>query len=148
MIWEEIQKMRIGRILKEVKPVGGYEKSLAVLDIARKLGVPLSEVMYVGDSITDIDAFRSVRKSGGLTVSFNGNNYAVREAEVGVTSPSTDIMDVIALDFSSHGKKGVMESVKRQPRAEIIDDENREDFSKHSSRFRKTVRGEAIGKLG
>ncbi len=148
MIWKEIQKMRVGRILKEVKPVGGYEKSLAVLDISRKLGIPLSEVMYVGDSITDIDAFGSVRKSGGLTVSFNGNNYAVREAEIGVTSPTTDIMEVIALDFSSHGKDGVLKSVERHPRVEVIDDNNREEFSKHSSRFRKTVRGEAIGKLG
>jgi len=32
--------------------------------------------MYVGDSITDAEAFRLMRDAGGLAVSFNGNGYA------------------------------------------------------------------------
>ena len=44
----------------------------------------LEDVMYVGDSITDVEAFKLVRDNGGLTVSFNGNSYAVKNAEVAV----------------------------------------------------------------
>ena len=148
IFWEEIPQMGIGRILKEVKPVGGHEKANAVKEISEKLGVKLSEVMYVGDSITDQKAFRLVRDAGGLTVSFNGNDYAVREAEVGITAPHTDMISIIAETFRDEGREGVIETAKEFPRVEVIVPENMEEFSKHSSRFRKTVRGEPIGKLG
>ena len=47
-------------------------------------GTSLADVMYVGDSITDVEAFKLVRDNGGLSVSFNGNSYAVKNAEVAV----------------------------------------------------------------
>ena len=52
--------------------------------LRKKPACQLSDVMYVGDSITDVEAFKLVRENGGLTVSFNGNEYAVRNAEVAV----------------------------------------------------------------
>jgi len=148
IIWEEISQMKIGRILKEIKPVGGREKANAVMDVVRKLDTKLPEVMYVGDSITDEEAFRLVREGGGLTVSFNGNSYAVKTAEIGVMSPNTRITANIACRFLLSGKDNAIEYVKKQPRVEVMTEENREEFSKASSKFRKNIRGEAIGKLG
>jgi energy-converting hydrogenase A subunit R len=174
IFWEEISKMKIGRIFDDVNPVGGYEKAEAVRNIAKRLGNRLSDVIYVGDSITDVSAFRLVRKKDGLTISFNGNEYAVREAEVAVLSENAVVTAVLADAFNRLGKNGVFKLVKewshealqkwgidsslqkhllklypRQlPKVEVITSDNKERLMRESSAFRKTVRGEAIGKLG
>jgi len=148
VIWEEIYKMKIGRILQEVKPVGGHEKAKAVQNIVRRLDINLSGVMYVGDSITDEEAFKLVREGGGLAVSFNGNSYAVNAAEIGIMSPSIFPMFDIARMFKIHGRQGVKDYVNDRASIQVLTDENREEFSKASSEFRKNVRGKAVGKLG
>jgi len=174
IFWEEIPRMESGKMLKEVNPVGGYEKAKAVQEIVEKLGSRLDRVMYVGDSITDVPPFQLVRKNGGLTISFNGNAYAIREAEIAVLSGNTIVTSVLADAFSRFGKEYVIKLVeewspsglkkycatpmlrervfrlypKNLPQVEIITTGNRERLKKESSAFRKTVRGEAIGKLG
>jgi len=165
IFWKEISKMRIGRILKEVNPIGGFEKANAVIDIVRRTKTYLNNVMYVGDSITDVEAFRKVKENDGLTISFNGNSYAIREAEVAVLSGNTHIITHIADVFSTSGKTGVLDWIDDMnslvpyegrvkpnpnyfPQVELIIPENKERLAKESSTFRKTVRGEAIGKLG
>jgi len=174
IFWEEIPKMESGKMLKDVNPVGGYEKAKAVQDIVDRLGSSLDNVMYVGDSITDVPPFQLVRKNGGLTISFNGNEYAIREAEIAVLSSNTIVTSVLAEAFSRLGKDYVMKLVEEWspsglkkycatpalrermfklypetlPQVEIITAGNRERLKRESSAFRKTVRGEAIGKLG
>jgi len=173
IFWKEIPKMEFGRMLEEVNPVGGYEKANAVKDIIGRLNIKLDNAMYVGDSITDVSPFQLVRRNEGLTVSFNGNSYAIREAEIAVLSHNTIVTSILADVFNKYGRDGVIEMVKewdrstlekyvgsafrervielwptKIPQMEIITDENRERLSKESSVFRKTVRGEAIGRLG
>ncbi len=174
IFWEEISKMEIGKIFGEVNPVGGYEKAEAVQSINARLRNRLSNVMYVGDSITDVSAFQLVRKEGGLTISFNGNEYAVRETEIAVLSENAVVTAVLAEAFNKFGKNGVFKLIKewnhqafqrygvdlslqehvlklypiQLPQVEIITPDNKERLMKESSAFRKTVRGEAIGKLG
>jgi len=174
IFWEEISGMESGKMLKEINPVGGHEKAKAVQDIVEKLDSHLGNVMYVGDSITDVPPFQLVRKSGGLTISFNGNEYAIREAEIAVLSGNTIVTSVLAEVFCRLGKEYVLRLVKEWnpsglkkycassmlqehmlklypdafPKVETITADNRERLKKESSSFRKTVRGEAIGKLG
>jgi energy-converting hydrogenase A subunit R len=174
IFWEEIAEMESGKMLEEVNPVGGSEKARAVEDIVEKTGSSLRDAMYVGDSITDVGPFRLVREKGGLTVSFNGNRYAVREAEVAVLSSNTIVTSILADAFRRFGKTYVVELVeewsysalkrhrvtptlqkriielypKTLPQVEMITPNNKERVMKESSAFRKTVRGEAIGRLG
>ena len=100
--------MGAGIVFRVVKPIGGREKAEAIKDAAKKTGVELSDVMYVGDSITDVEAFKLVKESGGLTVSFNGNEYAVRNAELAIMSENNTVTAVIAELFSKHEKTGVL----------------------------------------
>ncbi|MFH1328399.1 MAG: hypothetical protein ABIH76_06120 [Candidatus Bathyarchaeota archaeon] len=174
IFWNEMPKMELGVMLKEVNPVGGFEKANAVRDIVKKLDCNLADIMYVGDSITDVAPYQLVRENEGLTVSFNGNEYAVKEAEIAVISGNTIPVSIIADCFNRFGKPYTVKLVEewsrsalkdycanvelRQrifelypeelPHVEIIKDNNREKLVKESSLFRKTVRGEAIGKLG
>jgi len=174
IFWKEISSMEIGRTLKEINPVGGSEKAAAIEDIARKIGTDLQNVMYVGDSITDVEAFRLVRNSGGLTVSFNGNNYAIREAEAAVLSENAVVTAVLANFFNRFGKAQTITLIrdwklsaiekyslhqplkhlffslhrKKPPRVELVTAHNMDKLMLESTEFRKKVRGQAIGQLG
>ena len=173
IFWEEISQMKAGRMLQEVNPVGGFEKANAVKEIVEKTRSDLSNVIYFGDSITDVDPFRLIRKGGGLTVSFNGNQYAIREAEIAVLSHHTVVLAILAENFRRFGKEHVLKLVEnwdisiledycspslfRQlrslypenaPWVERITARNMERLMRESTAFRKTVRGEAIGTLG
>jgi energy-converting hydrogenase A subunit R len=174
IFWIEIPKMFIGRSLVDVVTVGGQQKAEAIHDIAKHLVTELRDVMYVGDSITDVEAFKLVRASGGLTVSFNGNSYALRSAEVAVQSESNLVTAAIADLFCKLGKEktlkalsswnfvvlkenNVDEALLKQlsvvhpgglPKVQIVTAENMESLINESSAFRKKVRGVAIGRLG
>jgi energy-converting hydrogenase A subunit R len=130
--------------------------------------------MYVGDSITDAEAFKLVRENGGFTVSFNGNEYAVRNAEVAVLSENNIVTAVIAELFCKLEKPAVLrilenwshEALRRTPveraileklftlypaklpKVQIVTPANMEMLVRESSEFRKKVRGEAVGRLG
>ncbi len=174
IFWKEIASMDSGSILAEVNPVGGSEKAEAVEDAVRRAGATLADVMYVGDSITDVEAFRLVKDSGGLAVSFNGNQYAIKNAEIAVVSKNSLVTAVIVDVFVRFGKQktlSIVETWNREtlkqspvnqtlltslfklysrelPKVKIITSENMEILAIESSEFRKKVRGEAIGRLG
>jgi energy-converting hydrogenase A subunit R len=174
IFWKEIANMKSGKIFHEVNPLGGGEKADAVKDAAGRAGVALSSVIYVGDSITDVKAFRLVRENGGLAVSFNGNQYAIKNAEIAVLSENSIVTAIIADVFCRFGKQETLNLVENWncaalkkshvsqtllnslfqlypselPKVKIITSENMEVLAKESNEFRKKVRGEAIGRLG
>jgi energy-converting hydrogenase A subunit R len=174
LFWEEISRMAAGIVFRVVKPVGGHQKAEAVKDAARKAGAQLSDVMYVGDSITDAEAFKLVRENGGLPISFNGNEYAVRNAEVAVMSENNMVTAVIAELFRKLEKPRVLQILENWsyetlsqtpldraileklfalypaglPKVQIVTAANMETLIRESSEFRKRVRGEAVGRLG
>ncbi len=166
--------MFVGKFLLDVVTVGGEQKAEAIRDVVKRLDIALENVMYVGDSITDVEAFKLVRDNGGLTVSFNGNSYAVKNAEVAVQSESNIVTAVIADLFCKLGKKQTVKTLDlwnsdvlkgnkveealikplttlnpdALPKVQIVTAKNMESIIKESSAFRKKVRGVAIGGLG
>jgi len=174
LFWEEILSMKSGDMLRDVNPVGGIEKANAILHSLQVTGNNLEDVVYVGDSITDTDALNMVKRGGGLAVSFNGNGYAIREADIACISSHTLILSIIADLFSREGKTGVLEfadtwsldSIQKHgiertlvdqlsnispgpfPVMEVITKDNRDMLTSESEAFRKTVRGRRIGSLG
>jgi energy-converting hydrogenase A subunit R len=174
IFWGLIPKMFVGKFLVDVVTVGGEQKAESIRDASKRLSVELGDVMYVGDSITDVEAFKLVRDNGGLTVSFNGNSYAVRNAEVAVQSESNLVTAAIADLFVRLGKKQTLTALSKWsidalkenkvdeglikqlstlypdalPKVEIVTSKNMESLIKESSAFRKKVRGVAVGRLG
>jgi energy-converting hydrogenase A subunit R len=174
VFWRRIPRMSVGKIFDEVTPVGGKEKANAVQEIVNRCRCSVDCIMYMGDSITDVECFQFVRNGDGLTVSFNGNEYAVREAEIAVMSENTIVTSILADVFSRFGKDFTMQLAKEWsfsglkrfevnpnlskqvqqlypknlPRVEIITRDNKEKLAKKSVIFRKNVRGEAIARLG
>jgi len=174
IFWDEILKLSVHEMMKNVNPVGGEGKKKAVLDIVSKYGFKEPDIMYVGDSITDVEALKFVKEHGGLAISFNGNEYAVKSAEIAVMADNTVIISIIADLFNKSGKlevinfiksymdnpedalnkyavnKGLKEIIKHTnlPKIAVITRENYERVVNESKTFRNIVRGEAIGALG
>ena len=174
IFWNKIVNMQIGKLMSEVNPVGGPEKTAAIKDIVTKLNGRLENVIYVGDSITDVSAFQLVRLAGGPTVSFNGNSYAIREAEIAVLSRNAIVTAVLANMFRRFGKAQLMTFIKewkpstlrkiglpealndcfskscgrKYPKIALVTKVNMTKLMRESTQLRKSVRGKAIGKLG
>jgi energy-converting hydrogenase A subunit R len=174
IFWNQIAGMSLGEIFAEVKPVGGGQKAEVIKKAVRRLDAALEDVMYVGDSITDVEAFKLVRDNGGLTVSFNGNQYAIKNAEIAVLSENSIATAIVADLFCKLGKQQALHALENWnygtmrksavsqplldrllalypealPKVQIATTENMETLAKESSEFRKKVRGEAIGRLG
>jgi energy-converting hydrogenase A subunit R len=168
LFWKELAGMQIGRVLEDVDPIGGEGKAAAVRTILQRTGAEASEVMYVGDSITDLQALELVKGGGGLAVSFNGNAYAVQGAQVACLGSDTGLISIMARLFSQVGTEGVIALLPQwdaeQLRSAGIDEallthlqdsevgeitpENQARWIKKSQQFRTQVRGVSIGTLG
>jgi energy-converting hydrogenase A subunit R len=143
IFWKILPQMEINRMIDEVCPVGGREKAAAIEKIVELEDSELKHVFYVGDSITDVEAFRLVKSAGGMALSFNGNNWAVREASFAVTAQSALPIGWLAMMFLNQGLEGFQDLTMSD-----ITPANLESISSSSSRVRKTVRTEKIGGLG
>jgi energy-converting hydrogenase A subunit R len=157
VFWEELPKMNAGHLLTSVNPIGGQEKARALEDSLLRTGNEIEKVMYVGDSITDVQAFNEVKNGGGLAVSFNGNRYAIEAAEIALYAESTQIISLVADTFAEGGKSEVYRLLNKMDThimkeinahgAVIIDDSDKEKTIRASQAMRKEIRGIA-GHLG
>ena len=143
--------------MTSVDPIGGREKARALDDSLLRTGIKLSDVMYVGDSITDVQAFEKVKNSDGLAVSFNGNRYAITAADVALYAESADIIGEVARAFAEGGKEAVftllrsldqstMEKINARG-AVILSESDVDIVVGRSEAVRKKIRGIA-GHLG
>jgi energy-converting hydrogenase A subunit R len=137
--------------------------------ILQRTGAEVDEVMYVGDSITDLQALEMVKRGGGLALSFNGNAYAIKGAQIACLGRDTGIISICAQLFAAAGREGVLALLPQwgrealhavgiaeeqlsllAPDAEIgeITPDNQARWTEWSQEFRKHVRGIRIGSLG
>jgi predicted HAD superfamily phosphohydrolase len=151
IFFDIIWNMDIGVFLREVNPIGGFEKAKACERISKELSIPLSEGFYVGDSITDTQALSLIKENKGVSLSFNGNRYALRSAEFYALSKRGGIFLELAKIFLEEGKEPLENLVKKEPYEFGKIPLQKEEFDKlveKSEAFRKKVRGELIGALG
>jgi energy-converting hydrogenase A subunit R len=174
IFWDEFGQLGLCESLERVDPVGGIEKAHAVETITEGLNISKDGVIFVGDSITDVECLRLVRQSGGAALSFNGNAFAVREAEIALLSPNALILAPFAQIFNQDGKTGLMDLVDswthralkdaeispkllsklqkefpaRLPKVCRVTAGNVRELEGESSAFRKLIRGDKIGRLG
>jgi energy-converting hydrogenase A subunit R len=110
--WVELAGTELGIALAEVRPVGGRRKAEALERFAQTYGLPLSEAVVVGDSITDAEMFKAVNKAGGLAIAFNANQYALPYATIGLASTHlSDLAD--ALEAWQKGRLPAVEALVR-----------------------------------
>ena len=118
IFFTQIPKMGIYERLREIEVVGGEGKKLAIDKIIERDGIDAGEILYIGDSITDVEPLEFARKNNGISISFNGNEYPLKVAEIAIVSPSAIATAVIADVYSQNDKNKVLE---------FINDYNNED---------------------
>ncbi|ADB57889.1 hypothetical protein [Archaeoglobus profundus] len=79
--WNRLAKTEAGRILDEVKAVGGKRKLEVILKYKPKKPV------VIGDSISDKDML-SYAKEKGIAISFNGNEFALENSNLAIIAES------------------------------------------------------------
>jgi len=161
LFWNQMEGRVSGAMVAAVRPVGGGQKLAALEEIVAAEGVEGGGVMYVGDSITDTPPLAAVRAWGGVSLSFNGNGYAIAAAEFAAASPNTEVQAQLAEAFAAGGRDAVEAAVRSWPkpkkgtpargraRATVgVVAEEREALAQASAAARLSVRGERIARLG
>src|SRR5665647_2758342 len=150
-----------GVLVAAVRPVGGGMKLAALEESVAAEGVEGAAVMYVGDSITDAPTLADVKAWGGVSLSFNGNGYALAAAEFAAASPDAGVAAELAKAFAGGGRDGVEAAVRAWPkpkkgekptgragaRVGLVAEEP-EALAEASAAARRSVRGERIARLG
>lgn len=169
LYWEELPS-RGYQTLGAVKVIGGKRKIEAAQKFAQDLGVNLSDVVYVGDSITDDALHARLSQEGGLPIAINGNNYALRNARVAVATKDMRRLRPVLDVWQSGGFEQVQKFInlngvsssrtkEGSPISEdtstahydLVDPADREGFKRvlgTHKEFRKLVRGAATARLG
>jgi len=100
--------------IKSVSLLAGKSKADTIINITKRAGQSLRDVVYVGDSATDVDALTLIMENGGLSISFNGNRHAILNAEYVVISRETDVLKDVAISFDEHGKGAIKQGTLRE----------------------------------
>ena len=161
LFWTHMDGRVSGALVAAVRPVGGGMKLAALEEIAAAEGVEGAAVMYVGDSITDAPPLAAVKAWGGVSLSFNGNGYALAAAEFAAASPDAGVAAELAKAFAGGGRDGVEAAVRAWPkpgegeeptgraRARVgLVAEEPEALAEASAAARRSVRGERVARLG
>jgi energy-converting hydrogenase A subunit R len=107
--WKELPETSYRTVLEKVKPLGGNRKLGALKAMLEEEGSELSETETIGDSITDWVMLKETKDAGGLAISFNGNDYAVRNSSIAVISDNCMIIPIISSIFRKSGLEGIKE---------------------------------------
>jgi energy-converting hydrogenase A subunit R len=161
LFWTRMDGRVSGQMVAAVHPVGGGMKLAALQNIVATEGVEGPGVMYVGDSITDAPPLAAVKAWGGVSLSFNGNGYALAAAEFAAASPDAGAAAELAKAFAGGGRDGVEAAVRAWPKAPQgeeptgrararvgLVDEEPVTLAEASAAARRDVRGERIARLG
>jgi len=143
--WNKLAKTEAGKILNEVKAIGGQRK----LEVVRSYDIP--NPIVIGDSISDY-AMLSWAKENGLAVSFNGNEFAVKNSNLAIVGNTTFAEAYIVEAYLSEGVEGVRKSVRREFNSDIadklketefywIDESNVDEVINKSKAMRRRLRG-------
>lgn len=113
IFFSEIPKMDIYEKIKKIDVVGGLGKKLAIDTIIDRDKIDDGNILYIGDSITDVEALQFARENDGISISFNGNEYPLKVAQIAIVSPSAVATAVIADVYANNDKNKVLEFIGR-----------------------------------
>lgn len=114
---QKLPQTSSGRIIGQVKPVGGRRKVEALENFSTRMGKPLSRWTVVGDSITDFRMLQAVNKASGLAIAFNANEYVLPYSTVGLASVSLYDLWVVLEAWEKGGRQVVEKVVKEREKA-------------------------------
>lgn len=95
--------------MESTSPVTSHKKAYQLLDIRKRTGIDLDSTMYMGGEDTDFQCLDLVRNASGVSVSFNGSDFAVRGCNIAVLSKDATVGAVLAALFYDRGIEAILE---------------------------------------
>lgn len=111
IFFTQIPKMEIYENIKQINVVGGKGKKLAIDEIIERDNIDTNNMLYIGDSITDVEPLAFARDNNGISISFNGNEYPLKVAEIAIVSSSAVATSLIANIYAEYDKNKVLEFI-------------------------------------
>jgi len=150
-IWEFVYYLPVGFLLQLVHPIGQQQKREVLIDIVQKHRISPREILFVGDSQTDVECVQCI-KGKGLTMMFNGKGRVCDDSDLMYIGEDARIIGEVADLFAQHGREWVIDcyTPQRQVPGGIIaavTPRNLEELKEMSSKKRKEFRGVSIGEL-
>ena len=112
IFFSQIPGMGIYETIKKIDVIGGLGKKLAIDDIIENDKIDIKQMLYIGDSITDVEPLAFARDNDGISISFNGNEYPLKVAEIAIVSSSAVTTAVIANVYADNGKNKVLQFIE------------------------------------
>ena len=122
IFFSEIPKMGIYEKIKDIEVVGGQGKKLAIDEIISRDSIDINNMLYIGDSITDVEPLQFARQNDGISISFNGNEYPLKVAEIAIVSPSAVTTAVIANVYANSDKNKVLKFINDYNSSDDLND--------------------------
>ncbi len=98
----------MGRALMETCiPMNSSKKAYRLLDLRRQNSIDLDGTVYIGGDHTDFQTMDLIRDGNGLSIAFNGSEFAIRGSNVAVVSESSTVGAVLAHVFYDKGIQAV-----------------------------------------
>lgn len=107
-IWNELYYWDVGGLLSDVHPVGQAQKLEALITISGLLGYEPRDILYVGDSQTDVACVKYLRKHG-LTLLINAKRPVLESGHISAAVSDARVIGIIADLFADSGREAVLE---------------------------------------
>lgn len=138
----------ITKAMESAKAVGAGQKAEIVRSYCESENIDFPVV--VGDSISDYKMFETARELGGVAIAFNGNEYALKHADIAIISSTAMSEAAVVKLFLSEGDnayKKLYDLDIPDTEIHIIAESDFKEVLKKSKRMRVKLRGLA-GDLG
>ncbi|UCD92010.1 MAG: HAD hydrolase family protein [Methanobacteriota archaeon] len=152
--FRDLPNVNVGKVLTDMSVCGGMRKVDAMKELAARDGLDISEAVAIGDSITDMRMLEFLKEQGGLSVVFNGNEYALPYGTVSLATSDMRNLSIITENWETGGKDAVLQAVREResagddPYYHVLEGRDTfDDVLQVHLDMRKMVRGEA-GRLG
>lgn len=121
IFFEKMSDLSFDDKLNEIEVVGGVGKKLAILKIIGQDEISMFNILYIGDSITDVESLNFAYSLGGLSISFNGNSYPLDAASIAIVSPDATASALIASAYANNPRDDVLTFVNRYNETEDLE---------------------------
>lgn len=106
---ETLPQMDIADKASKLATAGANERSYALLNKRHAMQIDFNDIAYVGNDIHDSLCMELIKDNDGLSISFNGDNYTVKEANIAVMSDNPIVVSILTAEFYDYGIDAVFD---------------------------------------
>lgn len=128
---QEMKKLDANKIGVGMKSVGANEKAYALLDLRKRTMIDFEGTAYIGGNTIDYQSMDLVRDGGGMSISYNGSEFAVHGCNIAVMSRDCTAAAVLVEEFYNRGIEAVYD---------LVENWNRESLGKRNGPDRNLIR--------